>query len=170
MGRIWRLSITIFAIILIDQFTKGYIQTNFHLGETIPVIDGLFNFTYVRNPGAAFGFLAAAPDYIRRPLFLGIPVVACLWLIYLIWKIRYGSLLLSVAYSLILAGALGNLIDRFTLGYVVDFFDFYFKASHFPAFNIADSSITIAAFLLIVDLFLSKKIRKLDENNEVTEK
>jgi signal peptidase II len=146
------------TIIISDQVTKGLVQQKFFLGESIPVINGLFHLTYVRNPGAAFGMLAYAPDYIRTPLFFALPVVACFWLIYLIWTNRNTHFIHCLSYSLIFAGAVGNLIDRFTMNYVVDFFDFFWGTHHFAAFNIADSAISIAAALLIVDLlFLSKK-------------
>jgi len=157
MGRVWKLIIAVFAIIGLDQLSKGIVRANFILGESVSVIDGLFSFTYVKNPGAAFGFMANAHESIRKPLFLLIPVIACGWLIYLIWHTRRGNLLLFISYGLILAGAVGNLIDRFLLGYVVDFLDFYVKDSHFPAFNIADSAITIAAILLVMDFFIVLK-------------
>jgi len=157
MNRIWKFSLLITGIILADQFSKGAIQSNFYLGESIPIIDGFFNFTYVRNPGAAFGFLAEADDSIREPLFLWLPVVACIWLLILIWRTRKDNLILGLAYSLIFAGAVGNLIDRFSLNYVVDFLDFYYGKSHFPCFNIADSSISIAAGLLILDFIIEAK-------------
>jgi signal peptidase II len=146
------------TIIISDQLTKGMVQQKFSLGESVPVIPNFFHLTYVRNPGAAFGMLAYAPDYIRTPLFFALPVVACFWLIYLIWTTRNSNLIHCLSYSLIFAGAVGNLIDRFTMNYVVDFFDFFWSTHHFAAFNIADSSITIAAILLIIDLlFLNKK-------------
>ncbi|MGZ3789271.1 MAG: signal peptidase II [Bacteriovorax sp.] len=157
MNRIFKMSVLIATIIIADQISKGIIQQKFFLGESVPVIPNLFHLTYVRNPGAAFGMLGYAPDYIRTPLFFALPVVACLWLLYLIWGSRNKNLLHCLAYSLIFAGAVGNLIDRFTMNYVVDFFDFFIGTHHFAAFNIADSSITIAAIILIVDLlFLSK--------------
>ncbi|MBC7540577.1 MAG: signal peptidase II [Bacteriovorax sp.] len=146
------------TIIIADQITKGLIQQKFFLGESIPVIPGLFHLTYVRNPGAAFGMLAYAPEYIRTPLFFALPVLACFWLIHLIWSNRNKNFLHCLAYSLIFAGAVGNLIDRFSMNYVVDFFDFFWGPHHFAAFNIADSAISIAAMILIVDLvFLNKK-------------
>lgn len=151
------LIILIVGIIVSDQLTKHGIRANFDLGETVTVIKGFFNITYVRNPGAAFGMLGRAHDYIRYFLFLFIPVVACFWLAVLMWKSKKSNFLLSTAYALILAGAIGNLIDRFTLNYVVDFIDFHYSGSHFPAFNIADSSITVAAFLLIYDFIISIK-------------
>lgn len=165
MNRIWRLSLLIAGIIIVDQITKAVIQSQYYLGESTHVLNGFFNITYVRNPGAAFGFLASAPDIIRKPLFLLVPVIACVWLVYLIWQSRKGPALLSYAYALIFAGAVGNLIDRFSLGYVVDFLDFFYKENHFPAFNVADSSITIAAFLLIIDFFINLKKSKQNATN-----
>lgn len=150
--------ILISTIIISDQVTKALVQQNFYLGETVPVIKDLFHLTYVRNPGAAFGMFGYAHDYIRVPLFFGVPVIACFWLIYLIWITRNTHKLQCLAYSLIFSGAVGNLIDRFSMNYVVDFFDFFWGPHHFPAFNIADSAITIAAIILIVEvLFLNKK-------------
>ena len=160
MDRIWKFSLVMAAIIIADQISKGMIQQNFTLGESIPLLKGFFNFTYVRNTGAAFGMGAGASETMRRIWFLALPVVACIWLVVLIWKQRKENWLLGWAYSLILAGAIGNLIDRFSLGYVVDFLDFYYGTAHFPAFNIADSSITIAGGLLILEFFISQKKEK----------
>ncbi len=166
MNRIWKMSLIITFLIILDQITKGVIQSKFYLGESIPVIDGFFNFTYVRNPGAAFGFMAQASLLVRQILFLWVPVGACFWLISLIWKTRHENFIGCLAYSLIFAGAVGNLIDRFSLGYVVDFLDFYLGNSHFPAFNVADSAITVGAFFMIIDMindFKKKSIRQKSE-------
>ncbi len=158
MNRIFKMSVMIATIIIGDQITKGLVQQKFFLGESVPVISNFFHLTYVRNPGAAFGMLAFAPDFIRTPLFFILPVVACFWLLYLIWSTRNTNFLHCLAYSLIFSGAVGNLIDRFTMNYVVDFFDFFWGPHHFAAFNIADSAISIAAVILVVDLlFLQKK-------------
>jgi signal peptidase II len=160
MNRIFKMSVLIATIIILDQITKAMIQQKFYLGESVPVVPNFFHLTYVRNPGAAFGMLGTAPDYIRTPLFFALPVVACFWLVYLIWATREKDLVQCTAYSLILAGAVGNLIDRFSLNYVVDFFDFFYGPHHFAAFNIADSSITIAAILLIFDILFLQKHKK----------
>ncbi|MBT3584512.1 MAG: signal peptidase II [Halobacteriovoraceae bacterium] len=157
MNRIWRLSILIVTIILVDQFSKGMVQDKFFLGESINIIPGLLNFSYVQNPGAAFGFMAEAGSFLRGFLFIVIPMLACLWLVYLIWTSKEKSFILPLSYSLILAGACGNLLDRFSLGYVVDFIDFFYGKNHFPAFNFADSAISIAAALLILDFFIQLK-------------
>lgn len=142
------------AIIFGDQITKALVQQKFTLHETLPIIEGFFHLTYVRNPGAAFGMFGYSSDWIRIPLFFGVPVIACFWLAYLIVTTRNKAKLQCLSYSLILAGAVGNLIDRFSMNYVVDFLDFFWKGNHFPAFNIADSSITIGAILLIIDTLI----------------
>ena len=157
MDRIWKFSLVIVCIILADQLTKAVIQSNFFYGESISVIDGLFSITYVRNTGGAFGLFAGANKGIRELLFLLFPVLACLWLLWLLWVNRNKQVLGGAAYSLIFAGAVGNLIDRFSYGYVVDFLDFYWSGSHFPAFNVADSAISVGAFLLFLDAYLQQK-------------
>lgn len=152
----------ILGIIVLDQVTKNLVVANFNVNESKTIIDGLFNFTYVRNPGAAFGFLANVHDAIRKPLIFFVPIGACFLLIFFLKQVWRKNFILEIAYSMIFAGAVGNLIDRFSLNYVIDFFDFYFKSHHFPAFNIADSSISIAAGLLILDLIIAtiKKNKK----------
>lgn len=157
MNRFWGLSLLISALIIGDQISKGAVQSSFYLGESIPVIKGFFNFTYVQNTGAAFGMGAGVGEIWRRIFFLALPVIVVLWIIVMLFKSLKGPYHLSLAYALIVAGAVGNLIDRFSLGYVVDFFDFYIGNSHFPAFNIADSAITVAGFLLGYDFLLSLK-------------
>jgi len=151
------------TLILIDQLTKGAIQTNLYYGQSIPVIDGFFSIAYVKNTGAAFGFGAGAHEYFRIVMFLILPVIFCGWIFYMLIQTIKSPFYLSLAYALILAGAIGNLIDRFSLGYVVDFLLFYWKneANHFPAFNVADSCITVAAGLLIIDFFAQLKAKKL---------
>lgn len=162
MARFWTLCLIMATLILLDQFTKGAVQTAFQLGETKPIIDGFFSLAYVRNTGAAFGFGAGGPEWFRIIFFLALPVIFCGWIFYMLVKTIKGPFYMSLAYSLILAGATGNLIDRFYLGYVVDFLLFYWKdeANHFPAFNVADSCITIAAFLLIYDFFIQARLAK----------
>ncbi len=152
MNMIYKMCIMMSAIIIGDQATKAIVQQNFYLGESLPVIEGFLHFTYVRNPGAAFGMFAQAPDYIRIPLFFVVPVLACFWLVWLIGTTRNTHKLQCLSYSLIFAGAVGNLIDRFSMNYVVDFLDFFWGNHHFPVFNIADSAISIAAALLIYEI------------------
>jgi signal peptidase II len=163
MKRFWSLCLVMATLIIVDQLTKGAIQTNLYYGQSIPVIDGFFSIAYVKNTGAAFGFGAGAHEYFRIVMFLVLPVIFCGWIFYMLVKTIKSPFYLSLAYALILAGAIGNLIDRFSLGYVVDFLLFYWKdeANHFPAFNVADSCITVAAGLLIIDFFAQLKAKKL---------
>jgi signal peptidase II len=156
------------TLIIVDQLSKGAIQSNLYYGQSIPVIDGFFSIAYVKNTGAAFGFGAGAHELFRQVMFLFLPVVFCGWIFVMLIKTIKGALYLSVAYALILAGAIGNLIDRFSLGYVVDFLLFYWKneANHFPAFNVADSCITVAAGLLIIDFFVQLKAKKASQSGE----
>jgi signal peptidase II len=158
----------IIFIIVFDQWTKYLIHTSFRLGEAISVIDGFFNLAYARNTGAAFSFGSEYVDWQRYIVLLILPVVACLGLCYALYKsIKKSTVLLSVTYSLILGGAVGNLIDRFRLGYVIDFLDFYYKDWHFATFNIADSAISVAAAFLIIDALISKKNEKKNASRNI---
>jgi signal peptidase II len=170
MARFYKLLVMVCFLIIADQLTKGWVQSSFQLWESQPVIDGFFNFTYVQNKGAAFGMGSDAGSIPRAIMFLFLPTVFTFWVIYMLIKTIKGAWHMSLAYALIVAGAVGNLIDRFWLGYVVDFLDFYYKSSHFPAFNIADSCITVAAFILIIDMIINgKKNQEISPKTEQTE-
>jgi signal peptidase II len=166
MARFWTLSLLISFLIISDQLSKGAIQSTLFYGQTIPVIKGFFSIVYVKNSGAAFGFGAQWPEWFRDILFLGLPVIFCGWVFWMLIKSLKGPFYISLAYALIIAGAVGNLIDRFSLGYVVDFLMFYWKeeANHFPAFNVADSCISIAAGLLVIEFFVNFKARRAAQN------
>lgn len=150
------------GLIVLDQVTKSAILSHFYYGETYKVIPGFFSLAFVKNTGAAFGMGQGGPEWMRQVFFLALPVVFCLWVVFLMYKSRQGPLYLALAYTLIIAGAVGNLIDRFRLGYVVDMFMFYWQKeeNHFHVFNVADSCITIAAFLLIFDFYKNQKALK----------
>jgi signal peptidase II len=151
-------SIILFLLILaLDQITKLYIKTHFFLYESKTVIDGFFNITYVLNPGAAFGFLAGLPASYRKVFFVIVTLIAIIIILRLLIKESNFKLRL-ISYTMILSGAVGNFIDRLYIGKVIDFLDFYIKNYHWPAFNVADSAISVGIFLLIVDiLFVNKK-------------
>lgn len=163
MKRLMALLFMIVALVAIDQVTKSAIQSRFFYGETYNVIPNFFNLAYVKNTGAAFGFGQGGPEWFRQLFFLALPVGFCFWVLFMLIKSVKGPLYASVAYALIIAGAAGNLIDRFTLGYVVDMFMFYWmkEEHHFHVFNVADSCITVAASLLIYDYFQTLKLKKL---------
>ncbi len=145
--------VTLAAVVLLDQFLKAYIGATMNLHESIPVIDGYFNITYVKNPGAAFGFLAnSAPEF--RSLFLiTVTVIAIVLILYFISKNTAKEVLLTFSLSLILGGAVGNLIDRIRFGEVTDYLDFYISSYPWPAFNVADSAISLGAIVLVVEIF-----------------
>jgi len=138
-----------FIVILIDQITKITITRTLMHGEEKP-ITSFFNLVLAYNPGAAFSFLGSQNGW-QRYLFSAIAVAAVGFIIYLLRR-HAGQRMFCWALALIMGGALGNLIDRLAYGHVIDFLDFYWRGvGHFPAFNIADSGITIGAILFIFD-------------------
>lgn len=140
------------AVIIFDQISKSLIVQKFRLGDSSPVISDFFSLTYIRNTGAAFGILAHADPIFRVPFFIIVPMVALFAIAYIFRKIPDQDVKLSVALSLVIGGAIGNLIDRVVLGFVVDFLDFFWKGYHFPAFNVADSAICVGVGFLMLDL------------------
>jgi signal peptidase II len=155
MSRYRTLSIISLVILVLDQATKLYIDANFRLHETVPVIRDVFHLTYVRNKGAAFGILAESS--VRIPFFIGVSIVAMLGILWYVKCIRDNQRLALIALSLIFAGALGNLIDRIRLGEVIDFLDVFWRSYHWPAFNVADSAITVGVTLLFIDMWLEDR-------------
>ena len=139
------------AVILFDQFTKTLILGNFELGDSRSVTS-FFNVVRVHNTGAAFSFLAGATGW-QRWFFIGLGALAA---IFIVWMLRShgGQRLFGWALSLILGGAVGNVIDRLLHGHVVDFIQVHYAGWYFPSFNVADSAITIGAGLLILDELL----------------
>ena len=137
-----------------DQITKTLILNHYQLGDST-FITSFFNIVRAHNTGAAFSFLSDAGGW-QRWLFTGIGVAAT---IFIVWQLRAhpGQKLFSFALSSILGGAVGNVVDRLMHGYVVDFLDFHWRDMHFPAFNVADSAITVGAICLILDEFLRVK-------------
>ena len=138
-------------ILLVDQLSKWLIIGQFNLGDSRS-ITGFFNLVRAHNPGAAFSFLAQAGGW-QRWLFTGLGIGASLLMI---WMLRShpGQKLFGFAIACILGGAIGNVIDRLVHGYVVDFLDFHWAGWHFPAFNAADSAITLGAACLLLDELL----------------
>ncbi|MBT9614260.1 MAG: lipoprotein signal peptidase [Burkholderiales bacterium] len=135
-------------VIALDQLTKLWVVGVFQYGDSLPLLS-FFNLVHARNSGAAFSFLAGEGGW-QRFFFIGIALAASLLIVHLLRK-HSQERGFCFALSLILGGALGNLIDRVRFGYVIDFLDFYYAGYHFPAFNVADSAITVGAALLIWD-------------------
>ena len=152
---VW-VGLSIVAIIL-DQWTKWIATEHLIYGQQNPVLPFL-NWTLLHNYGAAFSFLSDAGGW-QRYFFTGLAGIVSI--IFLFWLMRMPKkmMVLPAAIALILGGAVGNLIDRVSLGYVVDFIHFYYNNSHFPAFNIADSAITLGTILLLIDTFFLEKQR-----------
>lgn len=144
-----------FGTVLLDQLTKLYIDSSFRLYESLTVFENFFHITYVRNPGAAFGIFAGSAASFRVPFFLTLSFVAVVGI--LIFYRTVEDLLLQVALSLILGGAIGNFIDRARLGEVIDFIDVHWYNHHWPAFNVADSAITIGVGFMILDMILKER-------------
>jgi len=146
-GMVLWLGIALLVLVL-DQFTKVLVLGAFQLGDSTP-ITSFFNLVRVHNHGAAFSFLAGAGGW-QRWFFTGIGLFAT---VFIVWLLRSngGQRLFAFALANILGGAVGNVIDRLQHGYVVDFLDFYVGRWHFPAFNVADSAITLGAICLILD-------------------
>lgn len=154
----WLLAWVFSVGLILDQWSKELVLRKFTWGESVAVIPGFFNLTYVRNKGAAFGFLHSAPESFREPFFLAVPLIAIFVLGYLFYRLKPDEKLSAWALSLIVSGATGNLIDRVRLGYVVDFIDIYVESiGHWPAFNIADSAIVVGVSLLFIQSLLTKK-------------
>jgi signal peptidase II len=142
-------------IVVIDQITKLWIDSSMRLFESIP-LTSFFNLTYVHNTGAAFSFLSEAGGWQRwffALLALVISGVLIVWMV----RLKQHERLMAAALSLVLGGAIGNLIDRVAYGYVIDFLDFYYQSWHWPAFNVADMAICLGVFLMLLENFQSEQ-------------
>ena len=141
-------------VIAVDQITKWAVFLGMEYPSTIPVLP-FFSLVHVHNTGAAFSFLADAAGW-QRYLFLAIGLGASAFILYLLDRHRDDSLM-AISLALILGGALGNIIDRLWHGFVVDFFYFHYQSFTFPAFNVADSAISVGTALLIWDALLNNR-------------
>ena len=146
----------VLGIILLDQITKGLITNKFLLHENVEVIPGLFNLTYIRNTGGAFGLFAGKTSTLRTVLFLAVSCVALGVIFYLHRKTPPGKPLLDAALAMTFGGAAGNLVDRLRFGEVIDFLDFHVGTWHWPAFNVADSAITVGVGVFCFYLLFKK--------------
>ena len=140
------------VIMVLDQVTKAVVRQRFELHDSIPVIPGLFDLTRVHNTGAAFGMLNSADFPFKSVLLVLVATAALAGVAMYAAMLPPAQWLARIGLAFILGGAAGNLIDRVTLGYVVDFFDFYWRGWHFWAFNVADAAITVGVGLMILDL------------------
>ncbi len=149
------------AIIALDQLTKMYVHANFGLGESVPVIQDIFHFTYVRNTGAAFGFLRDAAETFRTLFFLSMPPIAVAIILRMLYQVDNSDRWQIFSLSLIFGGAIGNYIDRLRFGYVIDFLDFHYRdVWSYPAFNIADSAIVTGVGIMLLLMALHARAEK----------
>lgn len=144
------------AVLILDQATKAWVLGNLPLGGSIPVLPGFFDLTHVHNPGGAFGFLAGMSAEIRSLLFVAVSLLATGLILYFYWQTPIRQRFLAVGISLLFGGAVGNLVDRLRFGIVVDFLDFYAGSLHWPAFNVADSAITIGVVIFAYHILFGK--------------
>jgi len=138
------------AVVIIDQVTKLWIMARFALHEQLTVIPNFFNLVYVTNTGAAFGFLAGDKTWLRQVFFVAVALIALVVIVFAYGHLKKQSRFFVYALGLIGGGATGNLIDRLRFGSVVDFLDFYIGSYHWPAFNAADSAITVGVGLFLL--------------------
>ena len=141
---------------MLDQVTKGLILRYLPFNKTIPVVKGFFNITHVLNPGGAFGLMANLSPIMRNIIFLFVSSIAVGLIFYFYKKTPAQHSWLAAAFALIFGGAIGNLIDRIRFGMVIDFLDFYVCNLHWPAFNIADSAISIGIGIFLYHLIFKK--------------
>ncbi|MBE0469292.1 MAG: signal peptidase II [Methyloprofundus sp.] len=142
-------------VLILDQISKIWIDTSMSLYQSIPMFPG-FSMTYAHNYGAAFSFLSDAGGW-QRWFFAALATGISIGLVIYLKNLKKDETLLAIALSLILGGALGNLIDRVIYGYVIDFFDVYYQSYHWPVFNIADCAITVGVVFMVYESFVKEK-------------
>ena len=157
MSAKWKLVLSwLVPIIVLDQLTKIIVDRTMPLHHSIPIVDGFFSLTYVRNTGAAFGIFAGSHEVFRLPFLIGVSILAIGFIFVMLKRLRDDATGLVTALTFILAGAIGNLIDRVLHGEVIDFLDVYYSNYHWPAFNLADSFITVGVTITLFYLVGAK--------------
>ncbi|HIF18445.1 MAG TPA: lipoprotein signal peptidase [Cycloclasticus sp.] len=142
-------------VFILDQSSKLWVVSYFQLYESMPLLP-LLNLTYVHNEGAAFSFLSSAGGW-QRWFFVVIALIATTVLVIWLKRLKPTEKWMAVTISLVLGGAIGNLYDRISYGYVIDFIDVYYQSHHWPVFNVADSAISIGVVMMLMDAFWGKK-------------
>ena len=145
------------VLVLADQISKTIVVRTMSLYETVPVIQNFFHFTYITNDGMAFGIDFPFGYYI----FSGVSILLTLFLFWYLWSVRNDFIMIRLGLAMIIAGAIGNLIDRLQLGEVIDFLDFMIGDFHWYIFNLADSYVTIGMILILIDGIILEKKREI---------
>lgn len=147
----------VLGVLFLDQASKLYIDETLALHHSIQIVDGFVHITHVRNTGAAFGFLSGqAMSGFRTVFLISVSCVAVLAILFFLKSLKDHQVLLISGLSMVMGGAVGNLLDRIRLGEVIDFIDLHWHAYHWPTFNVADSAITIGGIFLIIDIVFRK--------------
>ncbi|RUM48043.1 MAG: signal peptidase II [Desulfocapsa sp.] len=151
----------VLLVVVGDQLSKLWVLNHFALYDSLVIVPGLFNLTFLRNTGAAFGMFAGHPAWWRQFFFIGVAAIALLVIIWMLRKLAQRNHLYIYSLALIAGGAVGNLIDRIRYGSVIDFLDVYIGTHHWPAFNVADSAITMGvAFFVLIQVMEDRKESK----------
>jgi len=141
------------ALIILDQITKFIVSIHIPLHHSLAVVKDFLSITHIRNAGVAFGLFASQPSEYKALTFITVSTVAIVAILFIFHQTADAKRLVQIGLTLILSGAVGNLIDRVLHGEVIDFLDFQIRGYHWPAFNLADSCITIGVGMMIIDLF-----------------
>ncbi len=153
-----RSAIIIFLVVILDRVSKLYIRGSYALWDVTVVIPRIFNIVHAENPGAAFSMLASASPIVRAVLLVGVSMLVMAIVGVMLWRLpKNTGALMPTSLALVFGGALGNLWDRVFRGSVTDFLQVFIGSYEFPAFNVADSAITIGAALLVIDLLRNRK-------------
>ncbi|WP_417908582.1 signal peptidase II [Candidatus Electronema sp. PJ] len=161
-----RFLLIMLLVVISDQLTKLWIVENFALHDSLPVIPGFFNLVLVHNTGAAFGMLSNMPLLWRQVFFVGVASTALIVMVLMQCKLGRQHPLYAVSFGLISGGAVGNVIDRLKQGSVIDFLDFHISGYHWPAFNVADSGITVGVGIFLLIQFLEDRAAKRVESRK----
>jgi len=152
----WILLIVFLVVIALDQSTKLMIQQTLPLHKTVEIIPGFFNLIHVRNTGGAFGIFGGEKGPVGSVLFVVASLIAVGILVVLFLRVKEHEKTLAFSLALLLSGAIGNLLDRLSYGEVIDFLDFHVSLYHWPAFNVADSAISIGIGLMALELLIKE--------------
>lgn len=157
----WVLFFAIGCIVIsLDQGSKLWVLENMRLGQSIPVFEGFLNWTYVHNPGAAFGFLGNTSESFRSVFFVAMPPIAGLFILLILHLTSPKELSQVISLGAVFGGAMGNFVDRARFRHVIDFVDIHYQGSwSWPAFNVADIAIVIGVLVLIYQILTSKEIK-----------
>lgn len=156
-GKIRFLALVAVSVLVVDLVSKALVLAHLPLGTRVPIIPGFFNLTHVHNPGGAFGVLAEMSPQVRAAVFIFASLAAAGLILWIYFQTPPHQRLLAFGLALVFGGAIGNLMDRIRFGVVVDFLDFYIGDWHWPAFNVADSAITVGVLIFAAHVVFAQK-------------